>query len=156
MITRSAIRIFYSKIIGITDRNRDGSDRQAIAAQCQARERLILARDLERSVKPNAIRVSRLSGEQLGYLPGHRLRRIAQRTARGWRYAAVITELTGGTARRPARGINLAVFVGKRGVSDEVWEAALEAEITPARRIRYLWVALAGLVALGVAWLLAR
>lgn len=156
MIGRSAIRIFHSKIIGITDPNRDGSDRQAIAAQCRAGERLVVDRELEDSVNPHAIRVSRLSGEQLGYLPRHRLRRIAHRIARGWRYAAVITELIGGTPRKPSRGVKLAVFVARPGVPDEVWEAALEAEITPARRIRYLWVALAALVGLAIVWLLVQ
>ena len=121
MITRSAIRIFHSKIIGITDHSREGSDRQAIAAQCRAGERLVIAREPEHPVNPNAIRVSRLSGEQLGYLPRHRLRRIAHRIARGWHYAGVSTGLTGGTPRKPSRGVNLAVFVGKPGVPDELW-----------------------------------
>jgi hypothetical protein len=116
----------------------------------------VIAREPERPGSSGAIRVSRLSGEQLGYLLRHRLRRIAHRMARGWRYAAIVTGIAEDTPRHPSREVDIAGFVGKPGVSDEVWHAALEAEITPARRIRYLWRALAILVALGLLWLLAR
>ena len=76
--------------------------------------------------------------------------------ARGWRYAAVVTESTSPAPAKPRRRLHIAVFVGKPSVSDEVWEAALEAEVAPVRRVSLLWVILAAVAAVVVIWLIAR
>jgi len=155
VLARSVIRIFHTRVVGLTGRNPDGRDRQAIVARCEAGERLVLGQDPTRRHR-HAIAVTRESGEPLGHLPRHWLRRIGPRMAQGWRYAAVVTAVTGGTPRHPAHGLAVAVFAGKPGIPDDVWESALASEIAPARRTRYLWGALAAVAAAALVWYLAR
>jgi hypothetical protein len=152
VIARSAIHVFHSRVTGLGGRSPDGSERLAVAARCEPGERLVIAPDPDHPRRPGAIRVTRESGELLGHLPRHWLRRIAHRMASGWRYAAVVTESPPGRGRRRPRRLGVAVFAGRPGVTDEVWEAALESEVAPAR-LGWLWVALGLLLVLAAVWL---
>jgi hypothetical protein len=156
VITRSAVRLFRSRVVGLARLNPDGTDRQAIAAACRTGDRLVLSCDTAPRFGRPVIRVCRPSGGQLGALPRDRLRRIAHRMRRGWRYAAVITDVAGSSARRPLPRIELAVFAGRAGVPDEVWEAALGAELALPRHLCQLWFGLAIGVAVTLLWLLVR
>jgi hypothetical protein len=155
VITRSPVRIFHTHVAGLGERDPDGTDRHTRARACQLGERLTLARESGRR-SGGTVLVVRLSGEQLGRLPRHWLRRVGRRMTRGWRYAAVVTGLSDAVPAKRPRRLAIAVFVGKPSVPDEVWEAALEAETAPARRVSLLWVVLAAAVAVVIVWLAAR
>jgi hypothetical protein len=95
---------FYSHIVGTTHGNR-----QQLLAECSVGERLMLIRQPDNPVDPNAILVCRDDGRQLGYLPGH----LSPRLLRGGEslsdLVVEIRELTGGTPTRPTRGANLKI-----------------------------------------------
>lgn len=55
-------------IVGVTETNPDGTDRQALLRQCRAGEELLLAREADSSYGPDAVKVCRKSGEQIGYV----------------------------------------------------------------------------------------
>jgi len=111
---------FFSKIVGVTHANTDGSDRQDIIARCHPFETLDLAREEENPVDGNAIAVRRSDGDQLGYLPAELAADVVERIQRGYRYAAYLTEITGGQHDKPTLGANLLILVANPGVSDEV------------------------------------
>jgi hypothetical protein len=62
-------RHFFASIAGESHVNRDGSSRQAILARCHVAEPLRLEREPDNPVDPHALKVCRLTGEQLGYVP---------------------------------------------------------------------------------------
>jgi len=57
---------FYSKVVGVTYDNPDGSSRQAIIARCRLGEQLILEAEPDNQHDPNAVKVLRTNGQQLG------------------------------------------------------------------------------------------
>lgn len=67
------VKGFYTKLVGVSFLNNDGSSRQGILNQCSdiSEENplpLYLARDTENPYDPNAIAVYTEEGKQLGYL----------------------------------------------------------------------------------------
>src|SRR5580704_1776547 len=58
---------FYTKIAGVTHRNEDRKSRQRLITQCRIGEELTLQREPDNPVDPRAIKVLRVTGEQLGY-----------------------------------------------------------------------------------------
>jgi hypothetical protein len=59
---------FFSKVVGVTHRNADGSSCQAIIKRCRLLEKLDLNHEDDNPADPNAARVCRENGEQIGYL----------------------------------------------------------------------------------------
>lgn len=122
-----SIKHFYSKIAGISRQNSDGTSRQAIAAQCEVGEGLYFEHEPDNPVDPNAIKLSRLSGEQLGYLRADYAERLIREAERGYQYVINVTDITGGGPGRNF-GINIMVIVATPGVSqDEIQEFARKA-----------------------------
>jgi|SRR6185437_4147683 hypothetical protein len=62
-------RIFRTHIAGVTHCNSDGTRRQSILRKCQIGEEVILIDEPDNKYDPNAIKVCRRNGEQLGYIP---------------------------------------------------------------------------------------
>ena len=62
------IKHFFTKVVGVTHRNDDGTSRQAIIRRCSQLEQLDLVRQKDNPHDPNAMMVCQSSGEQLGYL----------------------------------------------------------------------------------------
>ena len=91
----SSVRHFFSKVVGVTHRNTDGSDRQAIIAKCQPFETLDLVHEDENPVDANAIAVRRSNGDQLGYLPAPLAADIAAsaRNSEGYSYMPTLRRL---------------------------------------------------------------
>jgi hypothetical protein len=68
LLAREIDKSFYTKVAGSTHRNKDGTSRKPIIAKCHVGEILELIHEPDNPVDPNAIRVCRKDGSQLGYL----------------------------------------------------------------------------------------
>jgi len=110
---------FFSKVVGVTHQNADGSDRQKILTDCECFERLELIHEDDNPVDANAIAVCRCNGDQLGHLSAGLATEVVERQQKGYRYGAYLTALTGGKPDRPTIGANILILVAKPGVSDE-------------------------------------
>jgi len=98
---------FFTKVVGVTFEGR-----QRIAARCSVGEGLRLVRDPTNRYDKGAIKVMRLNGEQLGFLPEHVSRGgdptgLAFRMDRADKYTCRITDLTGGGWRN--LGVNIQI-----------------------------------------------
>ena len=62
-------RVFRTHVAGVTHRNSDGTRRQAIIRKCSIGEKVDLVDEPDNKYDPNAIKVCRKNGEQLGYIP---------------------------------------------------------------------------------------
>ena len=105
MVGPKATRSFHTKVAGI-------SRHQRIAKQCDEGDVLSLEREPDNPADPNAIKVSREDGPQIGYIPAHTARDLAKKMDAGEPVYAVISEITGGTEDKPTTGINLKITIG--------------------------------------------
>jgi hypothetical protein len=113
---------FFTTIAGVTH-----NGRQRIVARCSVGERLLLVRDPTNRYDPGAIKVMRLSGEQLGFIPAHVSRGgdpsgLASQMDRGDKYGCRIKDLTGG-----GEGMNLGVNIEIKYGDDEPFPDTLVA-----------------------------
>lgn len=65
----SIIQSFETRVSGVTHRNLDGTSRQQAIQSCRVGDRVELIRDPENPFDPLAVKVCRLEGDQIGYLP---------------------------------------------------------------------------------------
>jgi hypothetical protein len=112
---------FFTKIAGVTHEGR-----QRVIARCSVGERLLLVRDPNNDFDTGAIKVMRLNGEQLGFIPAHVSRGddpsgLALRMDRGDKYQCRISNLTG--RGKEALGVNIEIAQGE-------FDGAEETEIT--------------------------
>jgi uncharacterized Zn-finger protein len=99
---------FFTKIAGVTHRNNDRKSRQRLIAQCRVGEELVLERESDSPVDTNAIKVLRLTGEHLGYIPAHvAASGLAKDLDRGEQPKCRIVNLTGGDGL--TRGVNIEI-----------------------------------------------
>lgn len=115
---KQRVKHFFTKIAGVTHRNQDGTNRQRIIERCKLLEKLILEHEEDNPVDPNAIKICRENGQQLGYLNADLAPRVVRESNEGYRFAAFISDLTGGRREAPTRGVNLLVVVANPGVTD--------------------------------------
>jgi hypothetical protein len=113
------IRHFYTKVAGVSYPNEDGTSRQWIVRRCAMLEKLNLVHDEHNAHDPNAIRVLRGNGQQLGFLPAHVAPRVVADSAAGCRYAVFVNEKTGGSRGAETAGVNLLVVVAEPWVSEQ-------------------------------------
>lgn len=100
-------RSFFTTVAGVTFEGR-----QQLVARCSVGESLILVRDPTNPVDKGAIKLMRLTGEQLGYIPAHVSRDgdpsgLTSRMDRGDKYHCRISSLTGG--RGKSLGVNIEI-----------------------------------------------
>lgn len=155
------VRHFFTKVVGVTHRNDDGGSRQRIIQDCRARERLILEHDADNPVDPNAVRVCRENGDQLGFLRAELAEEVLSKSGRGFRYVAFVSEITGGRPDAPTLGVNLLIVVAPPGATDQEAREYIDSQMRPARRRRPAsragclgFVAVAVLILVG--WTLCR
>jgi hypothetical protein len=98
----------FTKVAGVSHRNRSGSYRQRILRRCSAPEELRLVGEPDNPVDPNAIAVCRENGEQLGYLNRRLAADMHDWLAEGEHWSAVLTEVTG-KDQLPTLGANIAL-----------------------------------------------
>lgn len=89
-------RSFFTKVAGVTYEGR-----QEIVGQCHPGERLLLVREPDNPIDPGAVKVMRMNGQQLGYIPAHVTRNgdrsgFAHSIDDGETFDCYISEITGG------------------------------------------------------------
>jgi hypothetical protein len=85
---------FRVKVVGVTYRNKDGSDRQKIISNCKKGEIINLVREKNNSHDKNAIAVVSQNGNMIGYLPSDS--RLADHIDKGGHVTAKIINIIGG------------------------------------------------------------
>jgi hypothetical protein len=123
-IRRNTPTTFFTKVAGVTHEGR-----QQIVARCSVGERLILQRDPTNAFDKGAIKVMRLNGEQLGFLPEHVSRGdhssgLAFQMDRGAKFQCRIIGLTGDKGK--SLGVNIELTDG------EEFDSVLVSEKAPA------------------------
>jgi hypothetical protein len=139
------IRSFFTTVAGVTFERRD-----RIVAKCSIGERLVLVRDPDNRFDKGAIKVMRLTGEQLGFIPEHvsgggDSSGLASRMDRGEKYGCRISDLTGGGEKN--LGVNIEI------TDDEDFEEPEMAAVTSASHAsgNLSWVLVIGAVLVVVA-----
>lgn len=100
---------YYTKIVGVTFNNSNGSSRQAIINKCKVGERLYLKHTpIKEDV--NAVVVLRKNNEQLGHIKAEMAVNIAKQLDKGEKIGAVITEITGGQHGKKTLGCNIDIL----------------------------------------------
>jgi hypothetical protein len=127
----NTVKHFFTKVVGVTNKNEDGSSRQTVIARCRPLEKLVLVHEDENPVDSNAIAVRRQNGEQMGYLAAKLAAEVTENDRQGYRYAAFITAITGGNEDHPIRGVNLVMIVAEPGVSNQDAQEYIESCVVP-------------------------
>ncbi len=117
-MARSEVRHFHTKIAGVTHKNRDGSNRQKLIRGCSVFETLELDHEEDNPHDPNAVRVCRENGQQLGYLNAALAQEVVSKSGRGYRFAVFIKDITGGRRKGQSLGVNLLIVLAEPGVGD--------------------------------------
>jgi hypothetical protein len=112
---------FHSKIAGVSHQNDDGVSRQRIIASCRLGEELELVRDHHNPIDPNAVRILRRNGEQLGYVTAYLAKDLAPAIDHGTPIRVRISDLTGGGELTSGVNIEVAEWRGARPVTGEPW-----------------------------------
>lgn len=63
-----SVRVYDTKVVGVTMANPNGTNRQVIIRRCIPSERLVLLREPTNAYDHNAIKVCRTNGDQIGYI----------------------------------------------------------------------------------------
>ena len=111
------MRHLFTQVAGESHRNADGSDRQAIIQHCRVGELLALEHEPDNSHDINAIRVLRRSREQIGYLTRDFAGEVVSRSAKGWRFHAVVAGVGRAGGAGPY-GVALLIVVEKEVAND--------------------------------------
>jgi hypothetical protein len=115
---RQPVRHFHTKIVGVTHRNDDGSDRQNLIRNCRLFEALVLDHQEDNPHDANAVRVCRQNGKQLGYLNSKLAAEVVSKSKRGYRFVAFVKDITGGKRKGQSLGVNLLIIVAESGIGD--------------------------------------
>lgn len=102
---------FYSKVVGVTFNNDDGSSRQKNIAACKAGQGVIF-RPVEVKGHPEAVAVFTENGKQLGNLNAELAAELRGKYATN-AMQATIAEVTGGAGDKPTYGCNLHIIIYK-------------------------------------------
>ncbi len=86
----------HTKIVGVTRKNDDGTDRQNLIADLSEGDQLTFEREYENEHDENAIAVYDCSGQQLGYLKSSVAEDVAPILDSGGKITGFVTEVTGG------------------------------------------------------------
>ncbi len=112
---------FYTKVAGVTFDNPDGSSRQGHIRKCREGDQLFLRHDPENEYDNNAIEVycsertwfGNERYRQIGFLGRHIAPQVVEHIEKCGEESAlaVISNLTGGTWRKPTHGVNIKVVL---------------------------------------------
>lgn len=100
-------KLFYSKIAGVTKRNRRGPSRQKLIEELSDWTELYLFPEPDNKFSAWAIRVENSDGDQLGYIPDQTARELSAHIAKGHVYRCFVSEITGWDYSR--LGVNIAL-----------------------------------------------
>ena len=103
MTDRFPAQAIYATVTCLTERNGDGTARQKLIKECHVGDKVSLVGDPDHPSDPNAVRVCRLSGEQIGCLRKETTAEVGPRIDAGLRFETEIIRLSGGSrlSKRP-------------------------------------------------------
>ncbi len=119
-------RVIETRVVGVTYEGR-----QAVVAQLSVGEQVQLRREPANPHDPNAIRVERQNGQQIGYISRFEAAMFAPLLdAKGGLLPATVTDLTGGYSALSSRGVKIRFTLPEAGSSapppirdfDDSWE----------------------------------
>jgi len=92
---------YFLNVAGASFNNDDGSERQKIISRCKVGDELLLIREPNNRFDPGAIKVTRLKGQQIGYLPASVTCHgdssgLASQIDTGMNYRCRIADISGG------------------------------------------------------------
>lgn len=137
---------FTTKVVGVTKRNSDGSDRQQLLSRCRAGQRIQLKREHHNTYDRYAVAVHLASGAMIGYVPAGDAR-LAEHMDRGGGISAKIVKVIGGRTwwqkllQQRGKTIGCVIEVTKRDFDWEKVRPYLEANaeisslVTKAREL---------------------
>lgn len=108
------VRHFFSKVVGVTYRNDDGSSRQDAIQDCWPGDRLALRHEPRNRYDPNAVQVCAENGAQLGFIRADIAEDIVDQRARGYTWGACVASVSGGP---DIYGCNIVLVIGEPGAS---------------------------------------
>jgi len=124
---RPRARWDYVPVVGESHRNQDGSDRQQIIRErARPGDPVQLVPEPDNRHDRRAVKVCLATGEQLGYLDRDQARELARERREGWRHAAILHRVIGGTADKPTRGVVLRLVSGPPGIPDSDFAVVVE------------------------------
>ena len=85
----------FTKVVGVSHRNNNGSSRRIIIWRCKAPEELELVPEPDNPFDSNAVAVCRANGEQLGYLNQRLAEDMHRWLGNGQHWVAVLTQIIG-------------------------------------------------------------
>jgi hypothetical protein len=145
------IRRYFTRVVGVTERNPDGVNCQDIIPYCKQFELLELTDVAVDGRNATAVIVRRASGEQIGYVEKVVAEEIIRKSQAGYRFAAFVGAVVGGTPQKPTYGVRLIIIEGDPGVADDEVQqflgdnlATLYRSLSFARRIRHYFAQVAG------------
>ena len=126
-------RLFFKQVHGIKHNNDDGSSRQEIIDRCYEGEELVLVPEPTNRFDPDAVKICRKNGEQLGYWQADG--RMAKDLAIGWTYRVTIDEIYPFKENRTKHGVRLRVEVltMSRKTEEREKRAASKAQATAGK-----------------------
>jgi hypothetical protein len=122
LIAIAQIRHFFSKVVGVTQNNADGTWRQMAVGHCQPGEPLRFVADPGNPHDENAIKVMRASDEQLGYLNRDLAEELIAKTLEGYSYVVAVASVTE-SLHGDWHGCNILIFEADPETSLEELEA---------------------------------
>lgn len=147
---------FFTTIAGVTFEGR-----QRIVVRCSVGERLLLVRDPNNPHDNGAIKLMRLNGEQLGFVPAHVSRGgdssgLAYRIDQGEEYRCRISDITGGGNEN--LGVNIEIsedeeFAAVKGQSNAASVAPSRGNRVPSSAVLCGWIAAAIVLLLLIAFI---
>lgn len=102
---------FHTKLVGVTQKNRDGSARQEVLKACCVGDPLDLVTEPTNRFDPDALAVRRRGGQQVGYVPAELSGALTRLIEHGARAAAEVLRIEGGTAEEPTRTVAIRITV---------------------------------------------
>ena len=105
------IRDFYTKVVGVSHRNSDGSSRQRALKGCRQGMALQLIPEPNNPYDSDAIAVMTEAGNQIGYIASDTASKLRHYIEKGFRFQVKVKDITGGTREKPTFGCNLVVKI---------------------------------------------
>ena len=117
------VRYFFTKVVGVTHENQDGSSRQEAIESLNPADKLELQNEDENPGDANAVAVYSPYGQQVGYLSRALAEDVIHGSEHGKRYVVYVKDITG---EAPRLGVNIVVIVADPGISSESINSRLQ------------------------------
>jgi hypothetical protein len=129
-----SLRNYFTKVVGVSRVNRDGTSRQEIIARCRQWEEVRFVPEVDNPVDANAIAVVRANGEQIGYLRQNLAEVVADCMKDGWRYFPIIKAILSDGVASHDLGVVLLVIGAASALPMNVVEEYAEKVFAKVRR----------------------